>query len=100
MADALAAACLRRQAEAALDSSVRPLLAQHGGDIAVASLEGGILRVKMLGGCAGCPSAEAEIEALAADAVKQAVPEIKAVRVETGVSDELLDAARQILSRH
>ena len=46
-----------KRVEAGLDESVRPALRSHGGEIAVDRLENGVLYVKLLGQCAGCPSA-------------------------------------------
>ena len=41
--------------EAVLNEQVRPALRAHGGELEVDHLEGGVLYVKLLGQCAGCP---------------------------------------------
>ena len=51
-----------KRIEAVLDEKVRPLLGAHGGNVAIDHLEGGVLYVKMLGQCAGCPSADLSSE--------------------------------------
>ena len=44
--------------EAAMEEKVRPALRSHGGDISIDHVEGKTVYVKLLGQCAGCPSAE------------------------------------------
>ncbi|GHS94288.1 hypothetical protein AGMMS50276_06580 [Synergistales bacterium] len=83
--------------ERVLDDLVRPTLARHGGGVDVVSFGGGVLRVKMRGGCVNCPSAMFDIEQIAADELKEAIPEVKSVVLETGVSDELLDMAKGLM---
>ena len=48
---------MMEQIEQVLDQRVRPYLLGHGGQVEVVSLEDGILRVRLLGHCSGCPSA-------------------------------------------
>ena len=43
--------------EQMLDELVRPALKAHGGDVELIGFEDGILRLRMLGQCAGCPAA-------------------------------------------
>ena len=66
--------------EAALEEKVRPALRAHGGDIAIDRLEGKTLYVKMLGQCAGCPSADLTNETVVEAELTAALPE--AVRTE------------------
>lgn len=47
-----------KRVEAVLDEKVRPSLRSHGGAIEVDRLENRVLYVKLLGQCAGCPSAD------------------------------------------
>ena len=44
--------------EAAMEEKVRPALRSHGGDISIDHVEGKTVYVKLLGQCAGCPSAD------------------------------------------
>ena len=90
-----------RRIEAALDESVRPYLRSHGGEIAVERFEDGIVYVKMLGQCAGCPSADLTNETVVEDALVKAAPDLvrKAAVVQT-VSDELWEQAKRILREH
>ena len=88
---------LKRKIEEVLDGKVRPYLSGHGGGVEVDSLEGGTLRVRLLGQCAGCPSAMLTNEQLIQEEVRAAVPEVKQVAILQAVSQELLDQARAIL---
>ena len=87
--------------EAALEEKVRPALRAHGGDIAIVRLEGKTLYVKMLGQCAGCPSADLTNETLIEHELTAALPELvqKVVVVQT-VSDELWEQAKRLLRDH
>jgi Fe/S biogenesis protein NfuA len=79
-----------------LDQEIRPYLAGHGGNIAVESFDDGVLSVKMLGGCTGCPSASLEVEEMLTEALIS-VKEIRKVRVSTDVSDELWQQAKALM---
>lgn len=83
--------------EEVLEKKVRPNLAQHGGDIEIEKLENGVLHVRMHGQCSGCPSAELTLENLVNTELKEAFPELKDVVLVTGVSDDLIAQARQIM---
>lgn len=83
--------------EKLLDQKVRPLFANHGGGIEVVCLEDGILKVKMLGACSQCMSASADVEEIVTREVKAQFPEVKEVVLVTGVSEDLLAAAREFL---
>ena len=83
--------------EILLDEKVRPLFANHGGGIQIVSLEGNILKVKMLGACSQCAAASSDVEDIVTKEVTQAFPEIKEVVLVTGVSEDLLAEARRIL---
>lgn len=57
-------------ADAAL-APVRPYLYQHGGDVAVLSVSGGVVRVQLSGSCSGCTSAAVTLR----DGVEEALRE-------------------------
>ena len=85
--------------EKVLDEKVRPDLALHGGDIKIIELADNILKVRLLGHCSGCPSAELTMESLVDTALKEAFPQLKQVALVTGVSDSLLAQAKEMLRR-
>lgn len=90
-----------RKIEAVLDERVRPALRAHGGEIEIDRLEDGVLYVKLLGQCAGCPSADLTNETLVEAELVKALPELvrKAAVVQT-VSDELWEQAKKLLREH
>ena len=88
-----------KEIEKVLDERVRPDLSLHGGNIQIEKLEDGVLHVRMLGQCSGCPSAELTMENLVDTELKEAFPELKQVVLVTGVSDELIAAAKEMLNR-
>lgn len=87
--------------EAVLDEKVRPALRAHGGEIEVDHLEGKTLYVKLLGQCAGCPSADLTNETIVEAELVQALPElVQKVSVVQTVSDELWEQAKRLLRDH
>lgn len=90
-----------KQIEAVLDEKVRPSLRAHGGEIRIDRLENGVLYVKLLGQCAGCPSADLTNETLVEAEVVKALPElVRKVAVVQTVSDELWEQAKRLLRDH
>ena len=90
-----------KRIEAVLDEKVRPSLRAHGGELEIDHLEDGVLYIKLLGQCAGCPSADLTTETLVEAEVVKALPELvnKVVVVQT-VSDELWEQAKRLLRDH
>ena len=90
-----------KRIEAVLDEKVRPSLRAHGGEIEIDHLEDRVLYVKLLGQCAGCPSADLTNETLVEAELVQALPElVKKVSVIQTVSDELWEQAKRLLRDH
>ena len=90
-----------RKIEAVLEERVRPALRAHGGEIEIDRLEEGVLYVKLLGQCAGCPSADLTNETIVEAELVQALPElVRKVAVVQPVSDELWEQAKKLLREH
>ena len=90
-----------KRIESVLDEKVRPSLRAHGGEIAVDHLEAGVLYVKLLGQCAGCPSADLTNETLVEAELTRALPGlVRKVAVIQTVSDELWEQAKKLLRDH
>ena len=87
--------------EAAMEEKVRPALRAHGGELEVDHLEDGVLYVKLLGQCAGCPAADLTNETLVEAELVKTLPQLvrKVVVVQT-VSDELWEQAKRLLRDH
>ncbi len=82
------------------DEAVRPMLMAHGGNARLVAYHQGVLTVQMVGQCAGCPGAETSTRLAIEETLQQVLPDITRVEVEsTPVSQELLDFARQMLSK-
>jgi Fe-S cluster biogenesis protein NfuA/nitrite reductase/ring-hydroxylating ferredoxin subunit len=68
--------------QAALER-VRPYLGSHAGGIELAGVSPeGVVRVKMLGSCRGCPSSAATVEHTVRQAIEEAAPEVSRIEVE------------------
>ena len=87
--------------EKLLDEKVRPALAADGGDIKVVGFdeEEGVLTVKFLGACSGCPAQQQTVEGIVENEIADALPMVKKVEIDTSVDQDLLDFASKIL-RH
>lgn len=64
-----------------LDSRIRPAVAQDGGDILFDHFDEatGVLRLRMRGACAGCPSSSATLKAGVEQMMRHYVPEVTSV---------------------
>ena len=90
-----------RKIEAVLDEKVRPALRAHGGEIEIDRLEDGVLYVKLLGQCAGCPSADLTNESIVEAELVKALPElVRKAAVGQTVSDELWEQAKRLVREH
>lgn len=80
-----------------LKEQVDPALASHFGGAELSKVEDGVAYIRMTGACSQCPSAQDTLEGVIRDFVMGGVPELKDVRLDTSVSEDLLDMARKIL---
>lgn len=81
-----------------INTKIKPLLAEHNGDIELIKVSDGVVYVKLLGACSGCPSARFTMEDLVSTVLKE-IPEVKEVKMVNPISDEMLDFARQLLRK-
>ena len=89
---------MMQEIEKVIEEKVLPYLQNHGGGVELLGLEDGVLKVRLLGQCSGCPSATITTEQIIQEEVCAAVPEVKQVALIHSVSQELLDQARAILN--
>jgi Fe-S cluster biogenesis protein NfuA/nitrite reductase/ring-hydroxylating ferredoxin subunit len=69
--------------EQALDS-VRPYLGSHGGDVELLEVsDTGVVRLRLLGSCDGCPSSSVTLQLAVEGAVEAAAPEVSRIEVRT-----------------
>jgi Fe-S cluster biogenesis protein NfuA len=91
---------LENDIQAVLDAEVRPLLHAHNGDIELMGIdEDRVVRLRLLGTCATCMGAEQTVNDVIVASIRQACPSVADVRVETGVSRELIAEALRFLKR-
>jgi Fe-S cluster biogenesis protein NfuA/nitrite reductase/ring-hydroxylating ferredoxin subunit len=71
-----------QRVEQALES-VRPYLGSHGGDVELLEVsDEGVVRLRLLGSCDGCPSSSVTLKLAVEGAIEAAAPEIVAIEVE------------------
>jgi Fe-S cluster biogenesis protein NfuA len=61
-------------------AKIRPALQADGGNIELVGIEGTIVKVRLVGACAGCPMAAMTLQQGVERTVKSMVPEITAVQ--------------------
>ncbi len=69
---------LREKVEQALEK-IRPYLLKDGGDVELVEVDGGVVRVRLKGQCAGCPSSTFTLKMGIEDLLKYEIPEIERV---------------------
>ncbi|MDP9070779.1 MAG: NifU family protein [Actinomycetota bacterium] len=75
---------LQAQAEEAVSAAleeVRPYAESHGGSIEVESIADGVVRVRMLGSCDGCPSSSATLTYGVEEALRKHWPDFRRLEV-------------------
>jgi Fe-S cluster biogenesis protein NfuA len=65
----------------ALDQ-VRPYLRSHGGNVELVGVDGGAVRLRLVGSCHGCPSSAATMKQTIEEAILGKAPDVTAVVVE------------------
>lgn len=76
------------QAVAAALEEVRPIVESHGGSIEVANIADGVVKVRMMGTCDGCPSSSATLTYGVEEALRKHWPDFRRL--------EQIDAATEI----
>ena len=71
-------------------AEVRPYLEQHGGDVELLGVEGGVARLRLQGTCNGCASSTATLKLAIEEAIQRAAPDIESVEAEGAVAPGLL----------
>ncbi|MCU1503119.1 MAG: putative nitrogen fixation protein [Ilumatobacteraceae bacterium] len=73
---------LEQRVTAAIES-VRPYMDSHGGDVEVLGIDedAGVVHLRMLGSCDGCPSSSVTLQLAVKDALERIAPEIVHIEV-------------------
>ena len=69
---------MREKVEAALNE-IRPMLQRDGGDVELVDIEGGVVKVRLQGACAGCPMSQMTLRNGIERVLKDRIPEVTAV---------------------
>jgi Fe-S cluster biogenesis protein NfuA len=69
---------LEQQVQAALEE-LRPALQMDGGDVEMIGFADGVVQVRLLGACGGCPMATMTLVGFVEERLKQRVPEVRQV---------------------
>ena len=69
---------MREKIEAALDS-IRPVLQADGGDVELVDMKEGVVKVRLIGACSGCPMSTMTLRQGVEQAIRELVPEIKEI---------------------
>jgi len=76
---------MREKIEAVI-GEIRPMLQADGGDIELVDVEGGVVKVRLRGACAGCPGAQMTLRMLVERRLKELVPEVERVEAVAGAT--------------
>jgi len=60
-------------------NNVRPALQMDGGDVELVNYEDGVVYVKLLGACGGCPMSTMTLKLFIEERLKEEVPDVKEV---------------------
>lgn len=60
-------------------STLRPYFQKDGGDIELLGIDDGVVVVRLTGACSVCQFAEADVQGMVEQVLREAVPEVKAV---------------------
>ncbi|MEP6526791.1 MAG: NifU family protein [Nocardioidaceae bacterium] len=78
---------IEQRIQNALDA-VRPYLGSHGGDVEFLGVDDqGVVRLRLLGSCDGCPSSSVTLQLAVEGAIESAAPEVTSIEVETPTSE-------------
>ncbi len=58
---------------------IRPALQADGGDVEFVAFEAGVVKVKLVGACAGCPMSQLTLANGVERVLKQEIPEVERV---------------------
>lgn len=86
---------VRARVEQAL-AEARPYLNSHGGDVELASVTAGHVRLRMTGHCGHCPSSTATVRSVIEDAIRAAAPEVTTIELDQAAPADAAPSMVQI----
>jgi Fe-S cluster biogenesis protein NfuA len=60
-------------------NEIRPMLMRDGGNVELVSIDGGVVKVRLQGACAGCPMSQTTLRNGIEKVLKEKIPEVTAV---------------------
>ena len=60
-------------------NEIRPMLIRDGGNVELVSIDGGVVKVRLQGACAGCPMSQMTLRNGIERVLKEKIPEVTAV---------------------
>ncbi len=60
-------------------NKIRPSLVADGGNVELVEVEGGVVKVKLTGACAGCPMSQMTLKMGIEKLLKKEIPEVQEV---------------------
>lgn len=69
---------MKERVQEVLDK-IRPALQADGGDVELVDVEGGVVKVRLMGACAGCPMSQLTLSNGVERILKQEIPEVERV---------------------
>ncbi len=69
---------VKERVQEALDL-IRPALQADGGDVELVDVEGGVVKVRLVGACAGCPMSQLTLANGVERVLKEQIPEVERV---------------------
>uniref|UniRef100_A0A914CZF4 NFU1 iron-sulfur cluster scaffold homolog, mitochondrial n=1 Tax=Acrobeloides nanus TaxID=290746 RepID=A0A914CZF4_9BILA len=82
-----------------LESRIKPMVQEDGGDVIFRGFEDGVLKLKMQGSCTGCPSSAVTLKNGIKNMMQFYVPEVKDVIEVTDPSDNIVEQQFQELEK-
>jgi Fe-S cluster biogenesis protein NfuA len=71
---------MKERIEKVLSEEIRPMLASHGGSVELVEVTGdNVVKVRLTGGCAGCPGAQMTLTGVVEQTLKSRIPEVNKV---------------------
>uniref|UniRef100_A0A5S6QXK2 NFU1 iron-sulfur cluster scaffold homolog, mitochondrial n=1 Tax=Trichuris muris TaxID=70415 RepID=A0A5S6QXK2_TRIMR len=80
-----------------LDTRIRPVVQQDGGDVVFVDFDDGVVKLKMQGACTGCPSSIGTLKNGIENMLQFYVPEVKSVEQVADPSESVSEAAYERL---
>uniref|UniRef100_A0A0N4ZS81 NFU1 iron-sulfur cluster scaffold homolog, mitochondrial n=1 Tax=Parastrongyloides trichosuri TaxID=131310 RepID=A0A0N4ZS81_PARTI len=82
-----------------LESRIKPMVQEDGGDIIYKGFEDGIVKLKLQGSCTGCPSSQVTLKSGIKNMMQFYVPEVKDVIEVKDEADDLIERELEKLEK-